>query len=112
MMLPVAIVGGGPVGLISSILLSMRKIPHRVFEQFPGTSIHPKACGLHQRTIEIFRHVGVEEEIKRHRAPLDIVGRTGWFTGIGPQSREIYSRDSWGGGKYQQEYLQASPVQY
>ncbi|KIW10700.1 hypothetical protein PV08_11664 [Exophiala spinifera] len=111
-MLPVAIVGGGPVGLVSSILLSMRKIPHQVFEQFPGTSIHPKACGLNQRTIEIFRHIGVEEEIKKHRAPLEIVGRTGWFTGVGPQSREIFSRDSWGGGKYENEYLQASPVQY
>ncbi|KAK5042880.1 hypothetical protein LTR84_012413 [Exophiala bonariae] len=111
-MLPVAIVGGGPVGLVSSILLSMRKIPHVIFEQFPGTSIHPKACGLNQRTMEIFRHIGVEREVVKHRAPLNVAGKTGWYTNIGPNGREIYSRDSWGGGKYQEEYRRASPAQY
>ncbi len=62
-MYPVAIVGGGPVGLASSILLSLRRIPHIVFEQYPGTSIHPKAAGLNQRTIEIFRQMGIEDEV-------------------------------------------------
>ncbi|KAH7393678.1 2,4-dichlorophenol 6-monooxygenase [Cadophora sp. MPI-SDFR-AT-0126] len=110
--LPVAIVGGGPVGLVSSILLSLLKIPHRVFEQFPGTSIHPKACGLNQRTVELFRHIGIEDEFKQHRAPKEIIGKTGWFTGIGRQDREILVRDAWGAGKYAGAYKKFSPCEY
>ena len=111
-MLPVVIIGGGPIGLVSSILLSLQDIPHCVFEQFPGTSIHPKACGLNQRTIEIFRQLGVEEEVKKHRAPLDSVSKTAWYTNLGPNGCEIYSREAWGGGRYRDEHERASPVQY
>lgn len=110
--LPVAIVGGGPVGLVSSILLSMLKIPNRVFEQYPGTSIHPKACGLNQRSVELFRRIGVEKEFKQARAPTNIVGKTGWFTGIGPRDRAILVRDAWGGGKYAEAYEKYSPCEY
>lgn len=53
--LPVIIVGGGPVGLSCSILLSLRRIPHILFERHAHTSTHPKACGINQRTTEIFR---------------------------------------------------------
>jgi 2-polyprenyl-6-methoxyphenol hydroxylase-like FAD-dependent oxidoreductase len=40
---PVAIIGGGPVGLVSSILLSQQKIPYVLFERYPSTSIHPRS---------------------------------------------------------------------
>ncbi|KAJ9613677.1 hypothetical protein H2204_014752 [Knufia peltigerae] len=111
-MLPIVVIGGGPVGLVSSILLSMHGIQHTVFEQFPGTSIHPKACGLNQRTIEIFRQLGVEEDVKKHRAPLTSVSRTAWYTSLGPDGREVYGREAWGGGEYVDEYKRASPAQY
>ena len=89
-MAPVIIVGGGPVGLVSSILLSLQKIPNVLFERHPGTSIHPKACGLNQRTMEIFRHIGVEEEALRQSAPPETVSRTAWYTGLGTRGREIH----------------------
>lgn len=110
--LPVVIIGGGPVGLVSSILLSMQGIEHRVFEQFPGTSIHPKAVGLNQRTVELFRSIGIEDEFKKHRAPLDMISKTGWFTGIGPNDHPILVRDAWGGGVYAEAYKTFSPVDY
>lgn len=109
---PVIIVGGGPVGLSLSILLSLRKIPHLLFERHPDTAIHPKACGINQRTTEIFRVMGVEEEVYRHAAPMPIGGRTGWYTSLGEEGREIISRDAWGGGKYEEEYLTFSPSKY
>ena len=110
--LPVAVIGGGPVGLVASTLLSKLKVPHRVYEQFPGTSIHPKACGLNQRSVELFRRLGIEEQFKKHRAPGKMIGKTGWFTGVGPNDREILVRDAWAGGKYAEAFKKQSPVEY
>ncbi|KAI1213393.1 FAD binding domain-containing protein [Annulohypoxylon truncatum] len=111
-MIPVAIVGGGPVGLVSSILLSMSGIDHVVFEQYPDTSIHPKALGINQRTVEIFQHLGIEEELIKHRAPFDSVSHTAWYTGFGKGDVEIVKREAWGAGERAQEYERNSPAQY
>jgi 2,4-dichlorophenol 6-monooxygenase len=85
-------------------------------ERHPGTSIHPKAIGLNQRTIEVFRHMGNEEQVRAHAAPPRTVGRTGWYTSFaGPtplHGRRIAVRDAWGGGTYQEEYAAASPSGY
>ena len=74
----VAIIGGGPVGLVCSALLSLHGIEHVVFERQPDTSIHPKAVGLNQRTLEIFRKIGVEDEVKRQAAPPSMSVRIAW----------------------------------
>lgn len=91
---PVAIIGGGPVGLSSSILLYLRNIPHVLFERHHGTSIHPKACGLNQRTGEIFRQMGVEQAIIAQGAPPDTCSKTACFTSLGPTGTKIVSRDA------------------
>lgn len=108
----VAIVGGGPVGLVCSILLSLQEIPHVLLERQPGTSIHPKAVGLNQRTVEIFRKIGVEEDVLRTGAPPKMIGRTAWYTSLGPSGKEICSRSAWGGGEYHETYRKASPCRY
>ncbi|KAK5165090.1 uncharacterized protein LTR77_009187 [Saxophila tyrrhenica] len=108
----VAIVGGGPVGLICSILLSLQGIENVVLERQPDTSIHPKAVGLNQRTVEILRKIGVEDEVLRQAAPPEMSGRTAWYTSFGPNGREICSRDAWGGGMYQDAFAKASPCRY
>ena len=109
---PVIIVGGGPVGLSCSILLSLRNIPHLLFERHATTSIHPKAAGINQRTTEIFRVMGIEDEVYAQAAPPTIAGRTAWYTSLGPAGREIFSRDAWGGGQYREEYEAFSPSKY
>ncbi|MGY1604473.1 FAD-dependent monooxygenase [Geodermatophilus sp. SYSU D00815] len=112
----VAVVGGGPVGLTTSVLLSRLGVEHVLLERHPGTSIHPKAIGLNQRTIEVFRHLGIEDEVRAHAAPPETVGRTGWYTSFaGPtplHGRRIAVRDAWGGGAYREEYAAASPSGY
>ncbi|MFE3190251.1 FAD-dependent monooxygenase [Nocardia sp. NPDC059240] len=76
----VLIVGGGPVGLTLSILLSRMGIDHRVIEARTEPSPHPKARGISARSMEIFRRVGLEAEIRAAGLPAEHVaffrGRT------------------------------------
>jgi 2-polyprenyl-6-methoxyphenol hydroxylase-like FAD-dependent oxidoreductase len=60
--LPVPIVGGSLVGLSTSLLLASHEVPHLLVERHRGTAVHPRAASFHQRTMEIFRGVGLQEE--------------------------------------------------
>lgn len=73
----IIIIGGGPVGLSASILLSLRHIPHILFGRHTSTSIHPKACDINQRTTEIFRVMGIEDEAYAHAARYAVVADGG-----------------------------------
>lgn len=113
---PVAIVGAGPVGMTMSLLLSRHGIRHVVLERHAETAIHPKAIGLNQRTVEVFRWLGLEDEIYDAAAPPQTCSRTGWYTSLGGETelhgRRIAVRDAWGGGSYREEYKKASPSRY
>ena len=61
---PVLIVGGGPVGLTASILLSQHGIRSLLVERHPGTAIVPKARGINARTMEMYRQIGIEQAIR------------------------------------------------
>ena len=52
---PVLIVGGGPSGLCTSLLLSRLGIHSLLVERHSGTSIHPRARAVDVRTMELFR---------------------------------------------------------
>ena len=73
---PVAVVGGGPVGLATSVALSRWNVPHVVLERHPGTAIHPKARGVDVRTMEVFRRWGIERAVRRAGLPA---GEHGFF---------------------------------
>src|SRR5262245_42792996 len=60
---PVLIVGGSLVGLSTSLFLAQHEVPHLVVERHRGTSIHPRAAFVFQRTDEIFRGPGIEPEV-------------------------------------------------
>jgi 2-polyprenyl-6-methoxyphenol hydroxylase-like FAD-dependent oxidoreductase len=61
---PVLIVGGGPVGLSASILLSRLGVASRLVERHAGTAFHPKARNINMRTMEIFRQCGLEDDVR------------------------------------------------
>ena len=61
---PVLIVGGSLVGLTASVLLAAHGVPHLLVERHWGTAIHPRAASFHQRTMEIFRSVGLQEAVE------------------------------------------------
>jgi 2-polyprenyl-6-methoxyphenol hydroxylase-like FAD-dependent oxidoreductase len=61
---PVLVVGGSLVGLTTSVLLASRGIRHMLIERHRGTAIHPRAASFHQRTMEIFRSVGLQQAVE------------------------------------------------
>jgi putative polyketide hydroxylase len=68
---PVLIVGGGPVGLSASILLSRLGVASRLVERHAGTAFHPKARNINMRTMEIFRQCGVEDAVRAAGLPIE-----------------------------------------
>ncbi|MEO8096373.1 MAG: FAD-dependent monooxygenase [Acidobacteriota bacterium] len=62
---PVLIVGGSLVGLSTALLLGHYGVPSLVVEHHRGTAIHPRAAQISQRTMEIFRTVGIEQTIRK-----------------------------------------------
>ena len=69
--IPVLIVGGGPVGLASALMLSRFEIPSLVVEKDATTILQPKARILHTRSVELFREWGLLEAIERWAQPLE-----------------------------------------
>jgi 2-polyprenyl-6-methoxyphenol hydroxylase-like FAD-dependent oxidoreductase len=61
---PVLIVGGSLVGMSTAMLLGHHGVHLMVVEHHPGTAIHPRAAQINQRTMEIFRKVGVEHVVR------------------------------------------------
>jgi putative polyketide hydroxylase len=75
---PVLIVGGGPVGLSASLLLSRHGVRSVLVERHPSTSVHPKARGLNVRTMELFRLWGIEARVRAAAAALNEVLDVVW----------------------------------
>jgi putative polyketide hydroxylase len=75
---PVLIVGGGPVGLSASILLSQHNARSLLVERHPGTSIVPKARGINARTMEVYRQCGVEAAVRAAGLAPQSIGLIVW----------------------------------
>jgi 2-polyprenyl-6-methoxyphenol hydroxylase-like FAD-dependent oxidoreductase len=65
---PVLVVGGSLVGLTTSVLLATQGVPHLMVERHRGTAVHPRAASFHQRTMEIFRGVGLQPAVEEAAA--------------------------------------------
>jgi 2-polyprenyl-6-methoxyphenol hydroxylase-like FAD-dependent oxidoreductase len=61
---PVLIAGGSLVGMSAALLLGYHGVPSMVLEHHRGTAIHPRAAQITQRTMEIFRTVGIEQIVR------------------------------------------------
>jgi putative polyketide hydroxylase len=68
--IPVLIVGGGPTGLATSIMLSRLGIRSLLVEKHSDTAVHPKAVGISTRTMELCRQWGIERRVRD--AALDV----------------------------------------
>lgn len=59
----VLIIGGGPVGLTMGLLLAQQGVRSMIIEQKDETSRAPRAHVLNRRTIEVYRELGLDNEI-------------------------------------------------
>ena len=66
---PVLIVGGGPVGLYASALLSSYGVPSLLVERSAQPSTHPRAHLINTRSMELLRELGVEREVRAQTPP-------------------------------------------
>ncbi len=60
---PVLIVGGSLVGMSAALFLAQHGVRSLAVEYHRGTAIHPRAAQATQRTMEVFRAVGLERLI-------------------------------------------------
>jgi len=87
---PVLIVGGGPVGLSASLLLSRLGIESLLVERHPGTSVHPKARGLNVRTLELLRVWGIEAAVRAASGELERACDVVWApTLVAPETKRL-----------------------
>ena len=94
--IPVLIIGGGPVGLTASILLSQAGVRSLLVERHPGTAIHPKARGINARSMEMYRQCGVEAAIRQAGLPPERAGFIVWARTLAGE--EIERRVPWRSG--------------
>ena len=66
---PVLVVGGGPTGLTLSTLLSRCGVESLLVEEDPGTCDHPQAHVVNRRTAEIWRSIGIEDDVHARSDP-------------------------------------------
>jgi putative polyketide hydroxylase len=62
----VLIVGGSLNGLTAAVLLAHRQVPCLVVERHPQTTLQYKFRGISPRSMEIYRGLGIEEDIRAH----------------------------------------------
>ncbi len=93
---PVAIVGGGPVGMSLAIGLAQRGIACTVIERHPTVQQVPKGQNLTQRTMEHFRTWGIEPRLRTARTmdpSQTATGMTAYGTLLGAHQHPWLMRD-------------------
>ncbi len=78
--MPVAIAGGGPVGLMLALFLDRHGVPSVVFNVEPGVRQHPKGSTQNARTMEHYRRLGFAPEVRRLGLPADHPTDVAYFT--------------------------------
>src|SRR5882757_4209457 len=78
----VVVVGGGPVGLVSAIQLGRAGIETLLLERRATFSTHPKSGGIHARTMEIYRQLGISDLIQENGRSANGALTLGWMTSL------------------------------
>jgi 2,4-dichlorophenol 6-monooxygenase len=110
---PVLIIGGGGCGLSSSLFLSAQGIETLLIERHATPGRMPKARYLNQRTLEMYRQIGVDRAIYDRAIPIDYASKIRWRTSLGGDGpldrRTIHEMPFGGGGPELTDYREDSP---
>jgi 3-(3-hydroxy-phenyl)propionate hydroxylase len=84
--LPVAVVGGGPIGLITALGLVHHGVPVMVFEEDDSLSLDTKAGTVLTRTLEVLHRYGALDPVLRASLRIDEIGDIDRATGEARES--------------------------
>ena len=76
----VLIVGSGPAGGAAALCLATLHVPNIMITKYRWTANTPRAHITNQRAMEIFRDLGIEDQVKADATPHELVGDTVFCT--------------------------------
>ena len=105
----VLIIGSGPAGSTAALALATYGIDHLVVTKYRWTADTPRAHITNQRTMEVFRDLGVEEQVNALATPHELMGDTVFCTSLAGE--EIGRLRTWETEPYREADLRsASPT--
>ncbi|RZT86541.1 2,4-dichlorophenol 6-monooxygenase [Pseudonocardia sediminis] len=107
----VLVVGTGPAGAAAALALATYGVEHIVVTKYRWTANTPRAHITNQRTVEIFRDLGIEDEVIAQGTPNELMGDTVFCTSL--VGEEIGRVRTWGTHPSRHaEYTLASPSRH
>jgi 2,4-dichlorophenol 6-monooxygenase len=104
----VLIVGSGPAGVASAALLSSYGVPNVMIEKYSWLANMPRAHITNQRTMEVLRELGVEDEVYQDAVPQELMGNNVFCTSLAGE--EVGRLLTWGNHPNRRaDYELASP---
>jgi 2,4-dichlorophenol 6-monooxygenase len=90
----VLVVGSGPAGASMALLLATYGVRVRMITKYGRLADTPRAHITNQRTVEVFRDLGIEERLMREATPWDLMSNTTFCTSLAGE--ELGRVPSWG----------------
>ncbi|MGW8380122.1 FAD-dependent monooxygenase [Streptomyces sp. ODS28] len=104
----VLVVGSGPAGATAALALSTYGVPNLMVTRYGALADTPRAHITNQRTMEVFRDLGVEAQVVAKATPQRLMGNTTFCTSLAGE--ELGRVRSWGNDPLMQaEHELSSP---
>ena len=105
----VLIIGSGPAGGAAALALATLGVEHMVLTKYRWTANTPRAHITNQRTMEVFRDLGIEGDVLAQAAPHELMGDTVFCTSL--TGDEFGRVRTWGTHPAREaDYILASPT--